>query len=159
MTRTTDHRRLVSLTIAVTVGILGTGCGAGRPAATETANLEETAKGGTRPAAANLDGTYRHEITLDEARDADMLDTEDGPYPHIITVELDDGRFSMNDGNLTGTYTIDGNQLTFDVAEFGAELTFTFSLDEAGNLHLTPVQPMDPGDAFVFSSDPWTKLE
>lgn len=109
-------------------------------------------------APANLEGTYRYEITLDEAREADMVDPED-TYPQAITVTMDDARFSMNDGNLTGTYAVDGERITYNIAEFGYGLTFTFSVDVAGNLDLRPVQPMDPGDAFVFSSNVWTKIE
>jgi len=46
------------------------------------------------PAPAELSGTYRWEITLDEARYADMMDPED-TYPQVITAELEDGQFSM----------------------------------------------------------------
>jgi hypothetical protein len=70
----------------------------------------------------------------------------------------------MRDGEAKGgcfevaRYSVTGNQITFDVPEFGYTLTFTFTLDKEGNLHLTPVQPMDPGDAFQCSYKPWTKI-
>jgi hypothetical protein len=52
---------------------------------------------------------------------------------------------------------IEGDRITFDIPDFGDALTFTFSADADNKLHLTPVQPMDPGDAFVFASQPWTR--
>ena len=42
--------------------------------------------------------------------------------------------------------------------ESGYSLTFTFSVDGKGNLHLTPVPPMDKGDAFECSYKAWTKI-
>ena len=106
---------------------------------------------------AGLNGTYRYVITMDEANDAGMIDPED-TYPQVITVRLLDGRFSMNGGDLTGSYTVADDRITFDVPEFGYGLRFTISIGPRGDLHLTPVQPMDPGDAFVFSSQRWTKV-
>ena len=56
------------------------------------------------------------------------------------------------------TYSVNGDRITFDSPEYGYSLTFTFSVDGKGNLHLTPVPPMDKGDAFQCSYKPWTKI-
>jgi hypothetical protein len=87
-----------------------------------------------------------------------MVDPED-PYPQVITVAMNDGRFSMNGGDLTGNYTVVGDRITFDIPDFGYALTFSFSIDRRGDLGLVPVAPMDPGDAFVFASQTWMKIE
>ncbi len=145
------------LALAVTVALLGAGCASGgtETIAAPDATAEERAPDAVT--AADLNGIYRYEITLAEARSADMVDRED-PYPHVNTWTLRDGRYS-NPGGLAGTYTVEGDRITFDVPAFGYALTFTFSVDEVGNLHLTPVPPMDPGDAFVWSHDLWKKIE
>jgi hypothetical protein len=82
-------------------------------------------------------------------------------YPSTNTVKLDDGNFSVRGtyGGFSGTYVVQGNRITFEVPEFESANTFTYSLDDEGNLHLEPVQPMDPGDAFEFSVHPWTKID
>jgi hypothetical protein len=38
-------------------------------------------------------------------------------------------------------------------------VTVTFSVDDQGNLHLTPVPPIDPGVAFTCFYKPWTKID
>ena len=118
----------------------------------------EASADGTTTAPAYLNGTYRYELTLEDA----IADNPDQPdldeFPSVITVTLDDGRFNMNDGGLTGTYTVEGDRLTFHVIEFETSLTFTFAVDAEGSLDFTPVLPMDPGDAFTFSAKPWKRV-
>jgi TRAP-type C4-dicarboxylate transport system substrate-binding protein len=112
----------------------------------------------TATAPADLTGTYRYELTLEDAiaHDPDQPGLDE--FPSVITVTLDDGRFTMNDGGLTGTYTLAGDRITFHIVEFETSFTFTFSVDDEGSLHLTPVPPMDPGDAFTFSAKPWKRV-
>jgi TRAP-type C4-dicarboxylate transport system substrate-binding protein len=115
-----------------------------------------TASEGSAPA--HLNGTYRYTITKEDVIKHDMGDPEE--YPSTNTVTLEGGKFSIRGtrGGFSGTYTVEKDQITFDVPEFMARFTFTFSVDDDGNLHLTPVQPMDPGDAFEFSVHPWTRI-
>ena len=73
---------------------------------------------------------------------------------------LKDGKWENESGD-TGTYQVDGDRFVFDwrgVPGFGYAMTFTFSADEKGNLRLTPVLPMEPGDVFVWSTEVWTKI-
>ncbi len=114
--------------------------------------------GGTGTTPASLNGTYRYVITLDEARKAGMVDPEEA-YPFIITVTLKDGRMEDGPGEAGTTYTVADDQVTFYVPAWGYSLTFTFSVDDDGDLHLTPVLPMDPGDQFVWATHPWTKID
>ena len=111
----------------------------------------------TRSAPPSLNGTYRYVLTRADARrevpDAQDLDS----YPHVETWTLKDGRYS-NPSGLSGTYSVDGNRITFDVPDFGYALSFTFTVDEAGNLRLRPVPPMDRGDRFVWSYKVWKKI-
>jgi TRAP-type transport system periplasmic protein len=105
-----------------------------------------------------LNGIYRYTITKEDVIEHDMGDPAD--YPSTNTVALDDGRFSVRGtyGGFSGTYTVENNRITFEVPEFESANTFTFTIDDDGKLHLEPVQPMDPGDAFEFSVHPWTKI-
>ena len=73
---------------------------------------------------------------------------------------LNDGRWDgkgSDGGTNSGTYTVTGNQLTFDWA--GSILIFTFTEDITRDLRLTPVLPMNPGDVFIWSTEPWTKIQ
>ena len=62
-------------------------------------------------------------------------------------------------GEAGGTYTVDDHRITFDSAEYDPNVTVTFSVDDQGNLHLTPVPPIDPGIAFTCFYKPWTKID
>ena len=113
-------------------------------------------------APAHLNGIYRYTITKQDVIEQDMGDPDE--YPSTNTVTLDDGRFSirgvgpLGQGGFSGIYTVKGNKITFEVPKYEETNTFTFSVDQEGNLHLEPVQPMDPGTAFEFSFHPWTKI-
>ncbi len=175
MTGTRDQGRPISLLLAMIVGILATGCATGTPA-TGVASATPGAPAPTRtpaapsiaaattaastPAALNLDGTYRYTLTQADAEAAgDPEAGTPGQYPQTITVvltgsELEGGCF----GAAGGTYDVDGDRITFHSIEYDADSTVTFSVDAQGNLHLTPVPPMDPGAAFQCFSKPWTKI-
>jgi TRAP-type transport system periplasmic protein len=109
---------------------------------------------GTAPA--DLNGTYRYVITKEEARKAG--DPEWDKNPTVTTVILKDGQMDKGPGGPGTTYSVTGDRITFDVPDFGYSLTFIFSVDGKGDLHLTPVPPMDKGDQFVWSRKVWTKI-
>jgi TRAP-type transport system periplasmic protein len=114
---------------------------------------QPAASAGTVPA--SLNGVYRYTITKKDAIAAGAGDDPD--YPTTNTVWLKDGSFRAS-GGLRATYSVTGDRITFDIPDFGSSLTFTLSVDGKGNLHLTPVQPMDHGDAVLWSTKPWTKI-
>jgi TRAP-type C4-dicarboxylate transport system substrate-binding protein len=120
-----------------------TGKASGQPAAS------------TRTVPADLNGVYRYTITKKDAIAAGAGDDPD--YPATNTVWLKDGSFKAT-GGLRATYSVTGDRITFDIPDFGYSLTFTLSVDGKGNLHLTPVQPMDHGDAVLWSTKPWIKI-
>jgi hypothetical protein len=105
---------------------------------------------------AYLNGTYRWVLTQ---KDADKVGDRDTGYPHVNTITLKDGRLEGGcfgvDG---GTYSVQGDRITFHSIEFGDDSTVTFSRDEKGNLHLEPVPPIDPGGAFECFYKPWTRI-
>jgi TRAP-type C4-dicarboxylate transport system substrate-binding protein len=108
---------------------------------------------GTAPV--DLNGTYRYVLTKEDARKAG--DTED-VYPQVTTVTLEDGQVEGGCFGQGATYSVDDDRITFNSPEYGYSLTFTFAVDGEGNLHLTPVPPMDKGDAFQCSYKAWTKI-
>jgi hypothetical protein len=107
-------------------------------------------------ASAELNGTYRHMLTKEDALRAG--DTEDQPFPIVDTIRLRDGQVKGGCWGSGASYSLSGNQITFNTPEQGFTTTFTFAVDGKGNLHLTPVQPMDPGDAFQCAYNPWIKI-
>jgi hypothetical protein len=107
-------------------------------------------------ATADLNGIYRWTITKEEARKGGEPDLEN--YPSVTTAILKDGHMDKGPGGPGTTYSVAGDRITFDVPDFGYSLTFIFSVDGKGNLHLTPVPPMDKGDQFVWSRKVWTKI-
>jgi TRAP-type C4-dicarboxylate transport system substrate-binding protein len=107
---------------------------------------------------ADLDGTYRWVITKEQAQKAGDNDPE-AIYPSVTTVTLKDGHLEGGCfGSGGGTYSVDGNRITFDSVETGYSTKVTFTRDGHGSLYLTPVPPIDPGDAFTCFSQPWTKI-
>ncbi len=107
-------------------------------------------------ASAELNGTYRHRLTKEDALRAG--DTEDQPFPIVDTIRLRDGQVEGGCWGEGATYSLSGNQITLNSLVDGFTTTFTFAVDGKGNLHLTPVQPMDPGDAFQCAYNPWIKI-
>jgi TRAP-type C4-dicarboxylate transport system substrate-binding protein len=114
------------------------------------------ATGGTGSAPAFLNGTYRWVLTQ---ADADEVGDPETNYPHIATITLEDGHLEGGCfGAGGGTYSIEGDRITFYSVEYDGYTTVTFSVDGEGNLHLTPVLPMDPGTAFECYYKPWRKI-
>jgi hypothetical protein len=115
---------------------------------------QPAAHAGTVPA--DLNGTYRYLLTKDDARK--VGDPEVDQFPHVNTVKLRDGKVEGGCFGQGATYSVTGDQITFDTPEYGYTMTFTFSVDGKGNLDLTPTPSMDKGDAFECSYKPWTKI-
>jgi TRAP-type transport system periplasmic protein len=120
-------------------------------------------------AAGDLNGTYRWTITK---QDVVASKTEDkspehlATFPWMFTMTLDDGTWTLShreagqpytDG--ADTYALEGDRLSFTWPQEGTVLTFTFSVDDKGNLHMRPVEPMDAGDQFVWATHVWTKID
>jgi TRAP-type C4-dicarboxylate transport system substrate-binding protein len=115
---------------------------------------QSAANSGTAPV--DLNGTYRYLLTKEDARKGGEADLSE--YPSVVTVTLKDGHMDQGPGEPGTTYTVEGDRITFDVPAWGYSLTFILSVDGKGNLHLTPVPPMDKGDQFVWSTKVWTKI-
>jgi TRAP-type transport system periplasmic protein len=121
---------------------------------TGTAPQQPAASAGTAPV--DLNGTYRYLLTKEDARK--VGDPEVDQFPHVNTVKLRDGKVDGGCFGQGATYSVTGDQITFDTPEYGYTMTFTLSVDGKGNLHLTPAPSMDKGDAFECSYKPWTKI-
>jgi TRAP-type transport system periplasmic protein len=118
---------------------------------------QSTAGTGTSPS--YLNGTYRYTLTKEDARKAGEPDLS--PYPHTNTYVLKDGHFDAT-GGFTGSYSVDGKRITFRPTDLGIDYTvsFTFTVDDKGNIDLDPVPGTDPGDAFEAGSHTvWTKID
>ena len=110
---------------------------------------------GTAPR--ELNGVYRYTLTHEDAVAVGQGD--DPEYPMTQTWWLESGSWRATGGS-TGDYRVDGDQITFRWIEpFEGGYTFTFSRDDDGNLTLVPAAGMDPGDAFLMSGKPWTKID
>jgi TRAP-type C4-dicarboxylate transport system substrate-binding protein len=121
---------------------------------TGTAPSAHGASTGNAPA--YLNGTYRWVLTQE---DADEVGDPETNYPHVATITLEDGNLEGGCyGAEGGTYSVDGDRITFYSVEYDGSTTVTFSVDGEGNLHLTPVLPMDPGTAFECYYKPWRKI-
>ena len=119
--------------------------------------VSEAAASGDGSAPAFLNGTYRWVLTQADADEVGDLETD---YPHVNTITLKDGRLDGGCfGTEGGTYSADGDRITFNSFEYDPDVTVTFTRDDQGNLHLTPVLPMDPGTAFECFYKPWTKID
>jgi hypothetical protein len=108
-------------------------------------------------APSDLNGTYRWVLTQ---ADAHKVGDRDTGYPAVTTIRLEDGQLEGGCfGRDGGTYSVEGNRITFHSVEFDTDSTVTFSRDDKGNLNLSPVPPIDPGDAFTCFYKPWMKLD
>jgi TRAP-type transport system periplasmic protein len=104
-----------------------------------------------------LNGTYRYVLTKEDAAKGGEANLDE--FPSVTTVTLKDGEVEGGCFGAGATYSVAHDQITFDAPEYGYSMTFTFSKDRHGNLDLTPVLPMDPGDAFQCSYKVWTKID
>jgi TRAP-type C4-dicarboxylate transport system substrate-binding protein len=121
---------------------------------TGKAPQQPAASTGTAPA--DLNGTYRYLLTKEDARK--VGDPEVDQFPYLTTVKLQDGKVEGGCFGQGASYSVTGDQITFDTPEYGYTMTFTLSVDGKGNLHLTPAPSVEKGDAFQCSYKPWTKI-
>jgi TRAP-type transport system periplasmic protein len=109
-----------------------------------------------------LNGTYRWVGTAAAARafGPPASNPENQNYPSLTQAVLRDGKWVWTTGGPAdrGTYTLRGSTITFVSPTYGSSLSFTFRRDGDGTLHLKAVQPMDPGDQWVWSSGPWHRV-
>jgi len=83
-------------------------------------------------------------------------------YPVTFTAVMRKGNWSMSDTIIDtddgqGTFTVSGNRVDFH--ESGSVLSFTFTTDADGALHLTAVPPMDPQLQYILTTKAWTKKQ
>jgi TRAP-type C4-dicarboxylate transport system substrate-binding protein len=125
------------------------------------------ASSGGKQTVSPLDGTYQWTLTDEDAlkwgTDNDQsIEHLESWYPSTFTAELDEGRWSLSQ---TADHGVDGgsyeefrDRIVFTWDAGGPPLTFTYTVDGDGNITLTPVEPMENGDAFVWSTKTWTKV-
>ncbi len=124
-----------------------------------TGAAQQQSAGSSDSVPAHLNGTYRYTLTKEDARKAGEPDLSE--YPRTNTWTLKDGQFDAT-GGFTGSYSVDGNRITFRPTDldFDYTVTYTFTVDDKGNIDLDPVPSTDPGDAFEAGSHTvWTKID
>jgi TRAP-type transport system periplasmic protein len=124
-----------------------------------TGQAPEQSAEGTVAAPAYLNGIYRYELTREDAIAFDPEAQDLDEFPQVNTMVLEDGHLEGGCfGSGGATYSVDDDRIMFHSVEYETDSTVTFSVDDKGNLRLTPVPPMDPGDAFQCFSQVWTKI-
>ena len=114
-------------------------------------------------ATSKLNGIYRWTMTAHDGTTTTPDVNSEMKYPSTFTATLRDGRWTLRHSgaevmtdNPGDTYSLQGNRIRFHWGD--GFLTFTYSVDGQGNLHLTAVPPVHPDDNFVFTTHPWTKI-
>jgi len=127
--------------------------------------------GGSAPK--SLNGIYRWTLTGEDVLASTTEDKSAGhlaTFPWIFTMTLQDGTWGLTHTEagqpLTDAagdmFAVAGDRISFVWPEGGGAgytITFTFSVDDQGGLHLRPVEPMNPGEVFVWTTHPWTKID
>jgi TRAP-type C4-dicarboxylate transport system substrate-binding protein len=137
---------------------------AGHPASAPPAACTQAtpaANGGKR-SPSTINGTYHWRVTPDGAQAAaravgGRVHEED--VGAIAKMTLRDGKWLMGDEDpeeYSGTYEIAGDRLEFDWQ--GDILTFEFTRDDHGTIRLTPLPPMNSGDAGIWAGGPWRRV-
>jgi TRAP-type C4-dicarboxylate transport system substrate-binding protein len=137
------------------------GCTGAAPAPVTSGEADEVA-------ASELSGIYRWELTRDDAlasRTEDKSPDNLATFPWILTMTLQDGTWTLRYDDEVGqgtdclgcSYSVEDNRIAFEWGN-GVIITFTFSVDENGDLDLEPVKPMDVDDRFVWATKPWTRI-
>ena len=112
-------------------------------------------------AASLLNGTYRWVLTAAAARAFGLPATssENEHYPSVTQAVLRDGRWIWTTApDNRGNYTIRGNTVIFTTPVYDYPLSFTFTRDGDGTLHLKAVRGTERGDAWVWSGGPWRRV-
>ena len=114
-----------------------------------------------------LDGTYRWTLTEDDA----VAHAPGGPkpeelatFPWAFTMTMEAGTWELvnraGDGVADaghGAYTVEGDHIVFD--ENTEQFDYTFRVDTDGTVHLVAQPPINPNTAWVFATNPWTKID
>ena len=113
-----------------------------------------------------LAGEYQWTLTRKDAlkygpdgdKEQGVLETN---YPTTFTTKLEDGHWTQSQtapdaGIETGIYEVVGNRIVFDW-DTGPKLSFSYTANSHGDLTLKPIQPMEAGDAFVWSTKKWVR--
>jgi hypothetical protein len=175
--KTRGRVSLIAVVAAAALAITACSPSAAVPNVSDTASggLSSGAAGGSAvpivsPSVVNaamsaLNGTYRWTMTKEDALAyAPAEDTTPAALaqlPRVGTRILEDGMWVGDPGfqfGDSGTYTVEGNRVTFRSVD-GSLKTFTFSVDAKGDLTVTPVQPMSAEDAYIWSTEVWTKIK
>ncbi len=108
----------------------------------------------------SLDGTYTWTITPDEAIAKGVDDTS--WLPCTWTVHLSGGQWTMDESCSSdiadGTYEMFRDRIVFTWFN-GLELAFAYAVDSDGRLTLTPEAGTPEGDAFVWATNPWERVD
>ena len=123
--------------------------------------IPQPAGGGKRRPPGDLNGTYRWLLTRAAAlafgpgaNNADTL----AELPSVVTMTLRDGKWQLGGDPHGGTYTATRDRISFAWPAVNSTLTFGYSADHDGTLHLTPSRSVERGDRFVWSSQPWRRI-
>jgi TRAP-type C4-dicarboxylate transport system substrate-binding protein len=145
-------RALKATTPAPPVTTASAGCADSTP---ETAGREQP------PSAIN--GTYHWRTTAAGARAAARVaggTVHDRDIGTLGKMTLRDGKWLIGEGDNpednSGTYEIIGGRLVFQWGD--STLVFKFTRDQDGTLRLTPVPPINAGDALVWAGGPWRRV-
>jgi len=167
-----EHRtRIASIGLAAVVILGGTACtdGAFGGAPSVGDHAASPPASSTNQGDSSLDGVYRWTITAEDARahgtEGDKTDEALATFPWTCTMTMTEGTWSLEvrevgeeidvDG---GTYAVNGDELIFENGADSLTLPFTFVVDHE-SLTLTATPQMPRGDAFVWATQPWTRID
>lgn len=130
------------------------------PRGCSSARVAPAGGGKLRPPG-DLNGTYRWLLTKADAyafgpgaNNADTL----AELPSVTTMTLRDGKWQLGAGPDRGTYTATVNRISFAWPAVNSVLTFGYSSEGDGTLHLRPSRSVERGDRFIWSSQPWRRI-
>jgi TRAP-type C4-dicarboxylate transport system substrate-binding protein len=105
----------------------------------------------------SFDGTYRWRLTAEGARR--YGEPGDPDIGNVTTMTLRGGKWMIGDSAFdSGTFEVRGNHVVFDWPGTGTVLTVSYRRLKGGSLDIKPVLPMDRGDQFVWTSEPWRRV-
>ena len=127
-----------------------------------TCEIEKVTVSGRERSPSAVNGTYHWRVTEEGGRAAAEAvgGTPDGQDLSVVgKMTLRDGRWLLGEDYSeedSGTYRIVGDKLVFDWGV--STLTFEFARDGDGTIRLTPLPPMNAGDAVVWGGAPWQRV-
>ena len=122
---------------------------------------EPTTVSGHEQSPSAVNGTYHWRVTEEGGRAAARAvggTPNEEALSAVGKMTLRDGRFFLGDDPAegVGSYRIVGDKLVFDWGEI--KLTFEFARDGDETIQLTPLPPMNVGDAVVWAGAPWQRV-